>query len=240
MINIIAYILVIILASVIVLLLINRVFPKFKIHLLNHSRKKKTIITENIVTEIKKIGKYCPMIYYDEIVICARNYKQELDDLKITLDDIAIIAKGRAYAEIDLTRIEESDVIIKDNSLIVKIPRSSLSNINLNPKDYTIIPNTKKWSDIGINFLLEKGEEIVKTNVRNSNFLKKSDEEATRQLKEFLSWLGFTNVDIFFNEDDSTEHIQNNLLEQNGRIHTNEMMLLSEIEDITSSIQTDL
>lgn len=183
----IAYTIIFLAALLIVILLLPR-------------RSKMTLST--IVSEMKKIDEYCPMIFYDEIVVPAKLYKEELKEGKIKIGDIAILAHKAVPAIINLSHIEVQDIQKNHRTISIIIPHSKLpEEISINPTDYTILPkDTNEQSLEGLMFLLRKGAETIRLDAQNSDFLKKADKAAKTHLEYFFSRLGFK-TNIVYKED---------------------------------------
>lgn len=186
----IAYTIIFLAALLIVILLLPR-------------RSKMTLST--IVSEMKKIDEYCPMIFYDEIVVPAKLYKEELKEGKIKIGDIAILAHKAVPAIINLSHIEVQDIQKKHRTISIIIPHSKLpEEISINPTDYTILPkDTNEQSLEGLMFLLRKGAETIRIDAQNSDFLKKADKTAKTHLEYFFSRLGFKTIIVY--KEDATE-----------------------------------
>lgn len=183
----IAYTIIFLAALLIVILLLPR-------------RSKMTLST--IVSEMKKIDEYCPMIFYDEIVVPAKLYKEELKEGKIKIGDIAILAHKAVPAIINLSHIEVQDIQKNHRTISIIIPHSKLpEEISINPTDYTILPkDTNEQSLEGLMFLLRKGAETIRIDAQNSDFLKKADNAAKTHLEYFFSRLGYK-TEIKYRED---------------------------------------
>ena len=186
----IAYTIIFLAALLIVILLLPR-------------RSKMTLST--IVSEMKKIDEYCPMIFYDEIVVPAKLYKEELKEGKIKIGDIAILAHKAVPAIINLSHIEVQDIQKNHRTISIIIPHSKLpEEISINPTDYTILPkDTNEQSLEGLMFLLRKGAETIRIDAQNSVFLKKADNAAKTHLEYFFSRLGFKTIIVY--KEDATE-----------------------------------
>lgn len=186
----IAYTIIFLAALLIVILLLPR-------------RSKMTLST--IVSEMKKIDEYCPMIFYDEIVVPAKLYKEELKEGKIKIGDIAILAHKAVPAIINLSHIEVQDIQKNHRTISIIIPHSKLpEEISINPTDYTILPkDTNEQSLEGLMFLLRKGAETIRIDAQNSDFLKKADKAAKTHLEYFFSRLGFKTIIVY--KEDATE-----------------------------------
>lgn len=132
--------------------------------------------TANVVERIKKISEFTTICYYEETVLKGeRKIKKNnviTNFLNITPDsiheEIVIIAKGKVRAGFDLSKIELEDVIVKSDTISIKLPYPEILEIIANPSDYETFVQDGEWEH----------EAIVALQVEHRNRLLKSAKDA--------------------------------------------------------------
>lgn len=168
--------------------------------------------TRNVITEIRKIAELTTASFFEEVVIHEEKpseslggktintvtgiFKSDKSDATIK-DNIVIIAHGTVRAGIDLSKIEESDLqVVNDSTITLRIPKASILDISINPSDLDIYIEDGKWSHLQVTRVEQKAQKKIQDDAIKDGLLDKATQSAQHKLTQFLKGLGFKKIDI--------------------------------------------
>lgn len=189
--------------------------------------------TANIVEEIKKIGEFTTACYYEEMTLqdsytdTAHIFGQNADKIagnalktiglgslsgkadKISAaittskNEIVLIGKGHIRAGFDLSKIQESDISIKGDTLNIAVPPAEVFDIIMNPSDFSTEYEKGTWSHELTKPIKEYAKVILEQNAIENGILKKAEENGKKQLEAIFTVFGFKHVNIIITKADS-------------------------------------
>ena len=115
-------------------------------------------------------------------------------------DKILLIAHGQVIAGFDLSQISEKDIIIKDKTIRMTMPKAQILVSTLDNTQTRVYDRTKGLLNPGDKDLESKAREVAQNSIKDAackgDILKQASDNARKQLTAFLSALGFTQVSI--------------------------------------------
>lgn len=182
--------------------------------------------TTNVVEDIKKIGEFTTVCYYEEMVLqdsyndTAHVMGYNADKLagmalrKVGLDgwtkaadkasatvtvgtnEIVLIGKGHVRAGFDLGKVQESDLNIHGDTLEITLPPTEVFDIIMNPSDFTTEYEKGTWSHELTKPIKERAKEALEQNAIDGGILTKAEENGKKQLEAIFTAFGFKQVNI--------------------------------------------
>lgn len=149
------------------------------------------------VKEIKPIAELSTVKFYNEDVhVISKKV------LGIT-HKLGLIAKGTVRAGLDLSKLSDKDIVVEHDSILsITLPPVGILDTIMNPEDYDIFIEGKKFSDEEVTDLKNEARISLAKRAISAGILDKAKENATNQLSSFFSLLGFKekNIQIKFQE----------------------------------------
>lgn len=195
-------IIIIIIAAVVILGL----FLAFKFGLFRGDRGLKIDDTANVIDEIKKIGEFTSLCYYEEMALVDQKERQtkmtELTNSE-AIDELVLIAHGKIRAGFDLSQLKENDINIKGDTLSIWVPKAEIFDIIVNPSDYEIFVEHGKWSHEQFTNLQRQATDTLKKHAAEVKLLEKAEETGIKKLDAFFRTFGFSEVFITQSKTDN-------------------------------------
>ena len=182
--------------------------------------------TTNVVEDIKKIGEFTTVCYYEEMVLqdsyndTAHVMGYNADKLagkalrKVGLDEwtkkadlasaavtvstneIVLIGKGVVRAGFDLAKVQESDLHVHGDTLDIALPPTEVFDIIMNPSDFTTEYEKGTWSHELTKPIKERAKATLEQNAIEGGILAKAEENGKKQLEAIFTAFGFKQVNI--------------------------------------------
>ena len=152
--------------------------------------------TANIVTGIKKISEFNVITFYEELVLKEKKDTQVFFEQVSTTNEIVIIAKGSVRVGFDLSKVKESDIAAKGDTLTVIVPSVEIFDIIVNPSDFEIFFEDGSWSHEEVTKIESNAKSRLKEDAINNNILNKANEIGIEKLASFFKSFGFKIVNI--------------------------------------------
>lgn len=169
----------------------------FKFGLFRGDRGLKIDDTANVIDEIKKIGEFTSLCYYEEMALVDQKKRQtrmtELTNSE-TFDELVLIAHGKIRAGFDLSKLEKNDIVISNDTLSIRIPEAEIFDIIVNPSDYEIFVEYGKWSHEQFTNLQRQATDTLKKHAVEIKLLEKAEESGRKKLDAFFRTFGFSEV----------------------------------------------
>lgn len=164
--------------------------------------------TANVVDKIKKISEFTTICYYEEVVLksdrvtdannVVTNFLNiEPDSIQ---EEIVIIAKGKVRAGFDFTKIMNEDIVIKSDTIAIKLPSPEIFEVIANPSDYEIFVEEGKWSHEDISLLQINHRNQLFESAINANVLQKAASVGRSKVSDLFKTFGFDVVEIEIKE----------------------------------------
>lgn len=170
------------------------VFPGFK------KKNLKIDDTANVIEEIKRIGEFTSLCYYEEMALVeskGNDFNQsKLASMTNTeiIDELVIIAHGKVRAGFDLTKLEEGDIQVTGDTLSIRLPEAEIFDVILNPSDYEIFVESGKWSHEQFSALQKRASANLKSNAEKYGIVEKAKETGIKKLDAFFKTFGFSKI----------------------------------------------
>ncbi|GAA0892502.1 hypothetical protein GCM10009122_21810 [Fulvivirga kasyanovii] len=151
-----------------------------------------TVINRSaILQEIETLGKLELVKYnFKEITEVTEVSKEYFRFFKLGPDSkIALISEGQAVGCIDLTKIRESDLVLENDTLYVKLPSPEICYYKLDMEKtriYSLQTNPMKDEKKFIQKAYKHAEREIKASALNSGILEQTRENAETILKPLL------------------------------------------------------
>ena len=160
--------------------------------------------TANIVEEVKKISELTTACFYEESVIQKEKtttkkhwIKNEIDTVK---HSIVLTAFCKVRAGYDLSKLGDNDLIVKGDTISIKLPAPQIFDVISNPSDYKTFESTGDWSHEEIVAMQVEKKERVLQNALNNNILEKANNIGKGRVLTLLQGLGFNVINITVTE----------------------------------------
>lgn len=167
--------------------------------------------TANIVEEVKKISELTTACYYEESVIQNEKtttkkqwFGNEVDTVKHTIV-LTVLCKVRAGY--DLSMLGENDLIIKGDTVNIKLPAPKIFNVISNPSDYRIFEESGDWKHDEIVAMQVQGKEKMLQNAIDSNILEKANIIGKERVATLFATFGFNVVNVTLTDVPACEKV---------------------------------
>lgn len=156
--------------------------------------------TANIVQEIKKISEFTTACYYEESVIQDNKYTTKnhwfgngVDTVENTIV-LTVLCKVRAGY--DLSAIADKDLVVKGDTVNIKLPAPKIFDVISNPSDYKIFEEIGKWEHDEVIVLQKQAKEKMLQNALDHNILEKANSIGKERIKTLFATLGFKVINV--------------------------------------------
>ncbi len=177
----------------------NNILPKLDMF---ESKEIKLRETPLILEDIKDIAELFTATAYEEIFIDTTK-KVENSTLKMIFtfkkkhsERFVLIARGKCLAGTDLKEITDKDLIIKDSSITVRIPKAKIISTIVNPSDFDIYIDEGEWKISEVTKIKSYAAKRIEANAIKDGILVKAQDRTNLLLKNFFESIGFVNVTI--------------------------------------------
>jgi hypothetical protein len=156
--------------------------------------------TANIVEEVKKISEFTTACFYEESVIHGSKtttkkhwYGKNIDTIK---HEIVLTAKCKVRAGFDLSMLGENDLVVKGDTVSIKLPVPKIFDVISNPSDYKTFEETGDWGHEEIVAMQSERKEKVLENALEHNILEKANQIGKGRIVTLFQGLGFNVVNV--------------------------------------------
>lgn len=163
--------------------------------------------TKSVITEVKKLSKLTTACYYGEIPII-KTKKSSIANSKVgnalssiigksdalMTDEICVIINGKVRAGYDLSEMSDSDFLIGEDSIVIKMPEVKIFDVITNPSDVDVFVESGDWSHMEITELEQDANKKLLADAKSAGILDKAKESGLQQLETIFKSLGFSRV----------------------------------------------
>lgn len=153
--------------------------------------------TPLVIKEVKSIGELNTATLYQEIVVDSVAPSPIRFAAK---REIALILKGKVTAGIDLQRLADEDVYVKDDSVRVFLPPAVIREVIINPTGVETFYEFGRWTNEEITQLKLSGKNKLLLYASQSKLLEKADTKARMIIEAFLQAAGFKKINVLKKE----------------------------------------
>lgn len=163
--------------------------------------------TPNIVQNIKKIAEFTTYTYIEEFVINEEKYEtKEASAVRSLFNkdaapdslhkQIVLITRGVVRAGYDLNKIAEADLVIKKDTISVKLPAPEVFDVIINPTDNSSYHREGTWSHEEVTELQVNCKNALLENAIASGILEHADKSGKEKIENLFKTFGFSVVEI--------------------------------------------
>lgn len=109
---------------------------------------------------------------------------------------MVLIAKGRVIAGLDLSALNEKNVIVKNDSVWLTLPSAKILDIITNPSDFEVFTEEGTWSSNEVNAVKQKTVGIMRAEAQKRGLIEQANERAKLLMGNFLKASGFVWVEV--------------------------------------------
>ena len=160
--------------------------------------------TANIVEEVKKISELTTACYYEESVLQKEKnitkkqwFSSDVDTVKNTIV-LTVFCKVRAG--FDLSMLGENDLVIKGDTVNIKLPAPKIFDVISNPSDYRIFEESGDWKHDEIVAMQVQGKKRMLQNALENNILEKANIIGKERVATLFATFGFNVVNVTLSE----------------------------------------
>jgi hypothetical protein len=203
-------------AVMLILLVLGMLYAKWKglPSFSNWLEAKPVVIDETplVISEIKKIAElhtaklYCEVVADSVIIspaeaaILAMQGSGAFPILPSMVftggKKMVLIAKGRVIAGLDLSALNEKNVIVKNDSVWLTLPSAKILDIITNPSDFEVFTEEGTWSSNEVNAVKQKAVSIMRAEAQKRGLIEQANERAKLLMGNFLKATGFVWVEV--------------------------------------------
>lgn len=154
--------------------------------------------TNNIVTEINKIGQYTTSYVVEELVL----KETRIDTTSIAginiynKNEIVLIGKGSISAGFDLSKIRKDDVRFYHDTLFLTLPPAEIFDIIMNPSDFETVYEQGVWSHELTKSLKTGAVHRLMEEIERLQMLQKAEQKGAIRLASLFKNFGYNTVVI--------------------------------------------
>ena len=119
-------------------------------------------------------------------------------NLRYSDSKLVLIGKGKVLAGIDLAKLTNKDVFIKEDSIAITLPKAQILQTIINPSDYDTFEETGSWNDEETRAVKVKLRDKLVATVLQQGILQKATVKAKLVMENFISNVGFKKVTVLF------------------------------------------
>lgn len=149
--------------------------------------------TPVIVQQVKNIAQLFTQTFYDEYVYDTGLLRTPPFSQNKRL---IFIAKGEVVAGFDLSGLNESAIIRRDRSIVVKLPPARVLEVVINPSGFETFLEKGEITFEESKKYREDARRIFEQNALRKGILRNSAAQGRETLEKFFRLLGFETVDI--------------------------------------------
>jgi Protein of unknown function (DUF4230) len=109
---------------------------------------------------------------------------------------MVLIAKGQVIAGLDLSALNEKNIVVRNDSVWINLPPAKILDIITNPSDFEIFTEEGDWSSNEINAVKQKAVGLMRAEAMRRGLAEQANERAQKLMAEFLKASGFVNVEV--------------------------------------------
>jgi hypothetical protein len=120
-------------------------------------------------------------------------------------DRVILLAVGNVEAGVDLTKIQDADVVVDGTSVSVVLPPAEITSVELLPNETQIYNSQRRLifseaEGLEVEALNQARSQIETWAIERGHILTQAESLAKSQLEAFLRQLGFEEIEITFQD----------------------------------------
>lgn len=173
--------------------------------------KRKPLLIENsplVITQVKNIAQlqtiqlYADVVADSSVLTTAGIANQTLRGIGIpTLPftekkTLVLIIRGRVIAGIDLKKLKDEQVFVKDDSIRLVLPPAEILEVITNPAGIETFAETGTWSEAEVLAVKNSARRRLLEKAASQQLLQQASDRARVVIEQFLSASGFKKINI--------------------------------------------
>lgn len=155
--------------------------------------------TPIIIGSFQKLGNLISVEYTLQTVVEAERERV----FPLSPERIILVAVGNVEAGVDLTRIEDKDIIIEGTGVRMTLPPAAVTSIEILPGESEIFDSKRGWllseyEGLELEAMEKARAQLEHWAVERVNLLNQAEDQARIQMEIFLRQLGFEKIEITF------------------------------------------
>ncbi len=152
-----------------------------------------------IITDIKELQRLETSSFTIEKIIEAGTQGNAFKELLFG-DKLLLIAHGQVIAGVDLSKLNENDIIIQEKSVTLTLPESEIFFTRIDERQTTVYDRSKGLLTKGSTNLETEARQAAEVSIKQAaceaDILNDAAKNAERQMTAFLKALGFETVTV--------------------------------------------
>ena len=165
--------------------------------------------TPVLIKNIRSIGQLVSYSFFDEVVadsvivtptatvVNAFNRLAPVALLPSPQKQLVLIGKGKVLAGTDLSLLTDTSIIIKNDTIILFLPRPQILASILNPGDFETFIEKGNWTSDEVTRVKLKARRKIEEHALQQNILDKAGKKSKTVIEDFLINMGYTNINVF-------------------------------------------
>ena len=155
--------------------------------------------TPIVIGSFQELGELITVEYTLQTVVEAQRERV----FPLSPERIILVAVGNVEAGVDLTQIQDDDIVIDGTSVSITLPPAHVTSVELLPSESEIFDSNRGWllSDydgLELEAMNKARNQLELWAVNRVNLLDQAEIEAVDQMKVFLQKLGFQEIEVVF------------------------------------------
>ena len=160
--------------------------------------------TVTVVDQVRKISEFTTACYYEEYVIKKDKTVEEKSFFFSKVDtvshEIVLTVKGTVRAGFNFSAMSENDIVVKGDTIDIKLPAPEVFDVISNPSDYKIFVETGKWEHDEIVAMQSQGRKYTLDNALKNGILQRANKMGKERVITLFGTFGFTVVNVTLTE----------------------------------------
>jgi len=186
-----------------------------------------------VVNQLKSASKLTTVEYVLTKIVSAK-------ENKLIGKNLYFFAKTKAYvkAGIDLSKLQENDIVISENKISVSLPPIEIINFSYPADSFEVVTKYTEerslfgWNNIDVeqkDDYFRQAETDIRANINDLGITEVAEKNALKFLTKLLASLGFTEIYLTFKPGDG-------VLQENKELQQE----IGELENVISDLKTAL
>lgn len=200
-----------ILVSLLVVLACYWMFTKLVPSMKNVFASKPVVIDQTpiLIKEIRAIGQLITYTSFDEVVadttiktrgsafVNGFNRLAHIPVLPSADKKLVLIGRGKVLAGTDLSLLTDASVLITNDTVKLRMPKTQILDAILNPSDFETFVERGEWSNDEVVAVKIKARRKMIERAIRENILPKAETKAKVIMENFLQNMGYTHIIVF-------------------------------------------
>ncbi len=150
--------------------------------------------TALVVEQTKKIQEFTSAQFYEETAI-----KKERVDSGMVYNsncELVVLVHGTVRAGFNLSKLGSNDIVVKGDTVSLKLPKPEIFDVIVNPSNYEIFIEDGKWGHEEVTEAVARAKKQIEVDAINNNILGTATKSGKAKLTELYKSFGFNTINI--------------------------------------------